>query len=154
MEKPPPIQPRPPAAVPMNIPAPPPLNIAPVAHPAPPAPPPRVVTPQAPPPPRPTVITNPDWLRQPDADDLARFYPDRAARMSVGGRAVLHCAVTVSGTLTECSVASEEPSDQEFGSAALKMSKLFKMRPQTRDGVPVAGGQINIPIRFQPPSNE
>ena len=40
----------------------------------------------------------------------------------------------LSGTL-DCSVASEEPADQDFGSAALKISKLFKMRPQARDGV-------------------
>ena len=46
---------------------------------------------------------------------------------------------------------SEEPGDQDFGTAALKLSKLFKMRPQTKDGAPVDGGQINIPIRFDAP---
>jgi protein TonB len=70
--------------------------------------------------------------------------------MNVGGHVTLHCQVSVSGTL-DCSVASEEPSDQDFGSAALKISKLFKMRPMAKDGVPTAGGEINIPIRFQPP---
>jgi len=98
------------------------------------------------------VITNPDWIRTPNGDDYARFYPDRASRMSIGGRVVLHCTVSGAGTL-DCSVSSEDPPDQEFGSAALKMSKLFKMRPMTRDGAPVAGGTINIPIRFQPPKD-
>ena len=152
MEKPPPIQPRPPANVPVNVPTPPPLNIAPVAHPAPPPPAPPVVTPEKPPPPRPTIITKPDWIRQPNGDDFARYYPDRAQRMNVGGKVTLHCQVAVNGTL-DCSVASEEPSDQDFGSAALKISKLFKMRPMARDGVPTAGGEINVPIRFQPPSS-
>jgi periplasmic protein TonB len=65
---------------------------------------------------------------------------------------MLHCTVAINGTL-DCSVANEEPSDQDFGSAALKISKLFKMRPQAKDGVPTAGGEINVPIKFQPPSS-
>jgi protein TonB len=150
--KPPPIQPRPPAAVPLSVAPPPPLNIAPVEHPAPPPPAPPVIAPEKPPPPRPTVISNPDWIHQPNGDDFARFYPDRAQRMGVAGRATLHCQVSASGTLS-CSVSSEDPPDQGFGEAALKMSKLFKMRPQTRDGAPTSGGTINIPIRFQVPKD-
>ena len=38
-----------------------------------------------------------------------------------------------------------------FGDAAMKMSKLFKMRPQTKDGQPVDGGTVRIPIRFTLP---
>jgi protein TonB len=150
--KPPPIQPRPPAAVPLNVPAPPPLNIAPVEHPAPPPPAPPVIAPEKPPPPRPTVISNPDWIHVPNGDDFAQYYPERASRMSIGGKAVLHCHVSAQGTLN-CTVLSEDPPDQEFGSAALKMSRLFKMRPKTRDGAPTDGGEINVPIRFQPPKD-
>jgi protein TonB len=64
----------------------------------------------------------------------------------------LHCVVSAQGTLS-CSIASEDPPDQGFGDAAMKMAHIFKMRPQTRDGVPVAGGTINIPIRFQVPKD-
>jgi protein TonB len=111
-----------------------------------------VIAPEKPPPPRPTVISNPDWIRQPDGDELAQYYPERASRMGVSGRAVLHCTVSAQGTLS-CSIASEDPQDQGFGEAAMKMQHFFKMRPQTRDGVPVAGGQINVPIRFQAPKD-
>jgi protein TonB len=31
------------------------------------------------------------------------------------------------------------------------MSKLFKMRPMTKDGQPVGGGKITIPIVFRLP---
>ena len=52
------------------------------------------------------------------------------------------------GTLEGCSVTSEDPADMGFGDAALKMSKLFKMRPMSRDGQPVDGGTVRIPLRF------
>jgi protein TonB len=72
--------------------------------------------------------------------------------MNQSGSAKIYCVVTASGTLSECTVASESPADFGFGDAALKMSKLFKMKPQTQDGQPVGGAHINIPIRFQVPS--
>ena len=153
MEKPPPIQPRPPANVPVNIPAPPPLNIAPVEHPQPPPPSPPVVAPEKPPPPRPTVVSQPDWLRKPDADDLARLYPERAQRMGVAGHTTMVCTVQVNGTVSDCNVTSETPSDQEFGSSALKAARLFKMKPMSRDGVPVAGGKVTIGMAWQLPKD-
>ncbi|MEK7427348.1 MAG: energy transducer TonB [Pseudomonadota bacterium] len=115
--------------------------------------PPRAVEPPppapAPPePPRAAVIQNPDWLRRPSGEDIARYYPDRALRMGVEGRATLSCTVTTSGGLEGCGVVGESPEDQDFGAAALRMSRLFKMRPMTRDGAPVSGGTVRIPIRF------
>jgi protein TonB len=112
-----------------------------IEEPKPPAPPP-------PEPPRPSVITSPDWLRRPSGEDIARYYPERAQRMNVEGRATISCSVTAKGTLEGCSVQSEDPADQDFGSAALRMSRLFKMRPMTKDGAPVEGGTVRIPIRF------
>ena len=126
----------------------PPLPVPPVEHrieePKPPAPPP-------PEPPRPSVITQPDWLRRPSAEDMAKYYPDRATRMNIEGRAMLACTVNARGTLDACTVTEETPAEAGFGDAAMKLSKLFKMRPQTKDGQPVDGGKINIPIRFQLP---
>lgn len=109
--------------------------------------------PAAPPPepPRPSVISNPDWARRPSGDDIARYYPDRALRLEAEGRATLSCTVNARGTLESCSITAEDPSDMGFGDAAMKLSKLFKMRPQTKDGQPVDGGSVRIPIRFQLP---
>jgi len=146
---PPKLQPRPPVNVPANVPQIPPLPVPPVEkrieEPKPPAP--------APPPARASVITNPDWLRRPSGEDIARYYPDRAQRMSVEGRATLTCTVTAKGTLENCSVVSEDPADQDFGSSALRMTKLFKMRPKTNDGAPVEGGTVRIPLRFVLPKD-
>jgi protein TonB len=33
----------------------------------------------------------------------------------------------------------------------MRMSRLFKMRPMTKDGSPVSGGTVRIPIVFRLP---
>lgn len=151
---PPRVQPRPPkAAVAAPIP---PLPIPPVPKPVEVTRPPVIrIAPRAPPAPKPAppppIITRPDWLERPTAAQFTRYYPDRAARRGVQGRAEIACRVTAGGRLEACAVASERPDGEGFGAAAVKMSRHFKMRPMTRDGVPVAGGTIRIPIRFALP---
>jgi protein TonB len=82
---------------------------------------------------------------------LARFYPDRAQRLEKEGRAMIECQVAVNGTLVGCHVVSEDPPDMGFGDATLRISKYFKMRPQTKDGTPVAGGTVRIPLVWKLP---
>lgn len=107
--------------------------------------------PSSAPAPHPEVMTNPDWLRRPSGEDLMRYFPDRAQRAMVEGRATISCSVTDKGALADCSVIEESPVDYGFGDAAVKLGALFKMRPQTRNGQPVAGGTVRIPIRFVVP---
>jgi len=107
--------------------------------------------PPAPPPPTPvreSVITQPDWSRKPDAEALSRYYPERASRMSIEGTATISCTVNARGTLDNCSVVSETPPEAGFGDATLKASKLFKMKPLSKDGAPVDGGTVRIPLRW------
>ena len=61
----------------------------------------------------------------------------------------MNCAVTEGGLLANCVIAEEKPSGKLFGEATLKLSKLFKIRLPTTNGVPSASGTVSIPIHFR-----
>ncbi|MET0273358.1 MAG: energy transducer TonB [Phenylobacterium sp.] len=114
---------------------------------APPADPPPVSQPA----PKLSVITSPDWVTRPSGEDIAELYPKAAMAKNLEGRATIGCKVLVTGQLVGCTVVEEAPADAGFGAAALAMSAKFKMKPQTKDGQPVEGGTVRIPIRFTLP---
>jgi protein TonB len=94
------------------------------------------------------VITQANWLSQPNGDDMAQYYPDRAQRMEKPGKATMRCTVTVKGTLSNCVITSEDPPNWDFGAQSLKLAHLFKMKPQLVNGKAVEA-VITIPIRWQ-----
>ena len=100
-----------------------------------------------------STVVNPDWMRRPSGADIAKYYPKAALKDDLAGRAVLPCSVDAGGRLVGCAAAAEGEAGPEFAAAAVAMSETFRMRPQTKDGRPVAGGTVRIPILFLIPAN-
>lgn len=97
----------------------------------------------------PLWVTNPNWTRRPDGNDVFETYPLRARNEGLRGAAVLVCRIGDRGELKLCIVDREEPSGQGFGDAALKLSRVFRMRDKDEGGAPVAGRLITLPIIYR-----
>ena len=89
---------------------------------------------------------SPGYDQIPTAEDMAKFYPEKAMDYGKDGGATIRCTVQKDRTLAKCAIASETPAGFGFGDAALQMSKLFKMKKAAKPGA-----QVSIPIKFQAP---
>jgi TonB family protein len=76
-------------------------------------------------------------------------WPPAAYRAHINGSAVLDCIVTKDGKLKPCVVVQEKPAGWGFAQAAVDFASTFRMKPKLRDGVPVGGAHIRLPINFE-----
>lgn len=95
-----------------------------------------------------SIITSPDWLHRPTGADVASVFPREAAYKGIEGTATIMCRVSVDGMAVDCAIEREEPIGHGFGAAALQLSSQFRLRPQTKNGIPDGGGRMRIPISF------
>jgi protein TonB len=100
------------------------------------------------PPRTPPVITRPQWASQPSAAQMGRAYPERALQDGVSGSASLICTVSAAGALSNCAVTSESPSNRRFGSAALGLTRYFRMQPGAVNGQAIDGARVSFSVRF------
>ncbi len=63
----------------------------------------------------------------------------------------LLCTVTVLGNVTNCAVVREAPENLGFGASAIRISKLFEMKPATKDGKAIES-RVRIPLKFNNPT--
>jgi TonB family protein len=101
----------------------------------------------------PVVISNPDWLHKPTGDELLAVWPLKAAQAGLGGKAMIKCIVTTTGLLRNCTVLSETPPGEGFGTAAVVLARTLLMKPAMTATGPVEG-EVSVPINFHKPSKE
>ncbi len=101
------------------------------------------------PPPGPTVsLSEVPFTQRPSSSEFSRHYPSRALRAGLDGRVTLECTVRRDLRL-DCLVASEEPSNEGFGQAALRIARRFRAARQFPDGRATVGAQVTVPMSFR-----
>lgn len=95
------------------------------------------------------VIGKPNWAVLPSQAQVAEAF----AGAGQGGvsRATLSCVVQPGGLVDQCAVTAEQPAGQGVGAGAMKLARAFRLTTWTNEGLPVVGGRITIPIRYEPP---
>ena len=95
------------------------------------------------------TVARPEWTMLPTPAQFQSAFPDSASKAGVlKAKAVMNCTVTDAGGLTGCQVVSEEPGGYGFGAATLPLAGAFRLKTWTTDGLPVVGGTVRVPIRY------
>lgn len=92
------------------------------------------------------VVGKPTWSHIPDGGELTAAFRD--AKVTSGGRGIISCAVQPGGYVSDCQVVSEDPDGTGVGRAALALAPIFRLATWTAEGLPVVGGTVNIPLRY------
>lgn len=94
-------------------------------------------------------VGKPAWAVIPtDAQFSEVFAP---LKFTGTARTTLSCIVQPGGYLNDCRVASESPAGSGIGAAALKLSSAFRLSTWTASGLPVVGGSVSVPVRYDVP---
>lgn len=92
------------------------------------------------------VVGKPSWSTIPSAAEIAGVFPPEL----VGSlRVTLQCQVAQGGAVGDCRVEKEDPDGKGLGAGALKLTDKFRVSTWTMQGLPVVGGLVVIPIRYE-----
>lgn len=98
------------------------------------------------------VVEKPRWVSVPEGDQVLNSYPPAAVRAGVrSARVVMDCVAAEGGRLESCALQTEEPAGLGFSQSALGLVSAFRLRLWTDDGVPIVGGRVRIPLRYELP---
>ena len=92
------------------------------------------------------VVGKPTWASIPSDRQISAAF----GQLKVTGtaRVRLTCVVQPGGTVSDCAVVSEAPAGAGLGAAALSLAPAFRLSTWTTEGLPVVGGTIGIPLRY------
>jgi protein TonB len=95
------------------------------------------------------MIGAPIWITKFSPTAAATFFPaDATAKGLTTGRGVAECKVQADGVLDACRALSAEPEGAGFSEAAAKAASGMRMNLWTKDGGPVDGATVRVPIRL------
>jgi TonB family protein len=97
------------------------------------------------------AFARPEWIERLSAAQMLPYFPRSAIQLHMNGTAWLACQVDAQGRARRCRILREAPQDYGFGPAALRMSRLFRIRPPQRDGLPQYDSWVRIQIDFEVP---
>lgn len=97
------------------------------------------------------AFARPEWIERLSAAQMLPYFPRSAIQLHMNGTAWLACQVDARNRARRCRVLRETPGDYGFGHAALRMSRLFQIRPPQRDGLPQYDAWVRIQIDFEMP---
>jgi len=103
--------------------------------------------PHRPPEIRPFYIANPEWATKPSPTDLKRILPKQAKGGFDFRYAHFKCNVGINGQLDRCNLISQMPENDSWKKAARAVTTRYRLRPKTRQGWSVEGGQINLLVK-------
>jgi TonB family protein len=93
-------------------------------------------------------IRGPQWSRTPSARRLSAAYPERALERGREGEASVRCTVEQSGSL-DCVRVSETPANAGFGTAALRVARMYRHAPERWNGSSAVGTPVNLRVMFR-----
>lgn len=93
------------------------------------------------------IVGKPNWAATPSVDAVKGAFG--GLKLSGTSRVQLECTVQPGGGVDACKVMSEDPADTGLGAAALKLVPSFRLTTWTTEGLPVVGGRVRIPLRYE-----
>jgi TonB family protein len=97
------------------------------------------------------LIGKPKWQSLPASTDTDTAFGEILKTGLGTVRVSLSCRVQQGGTVTDCTVAGEDPPGKGVGTAALTLAPTLKVSTWTIEGLPVVGGTIRVPLRLEGP---
>ena len=76
------------------------------------------------------------------------YWPERAERQGVSGKAVIQCALAASGALTSCTLLAEDPPTYGFGEGLLRAAQAGYMKARPKPGLE-NGAQVRIVVEYR-----
>jgi hypothetical protein len=94
------------------------------------------------------AVGKPQWKGLPAFEDVQTAFASTPKNVGTV-RVVLSCTVQQGGYVSECKPDTQSPAGQGFGAAAVALAAKFRLSTWSNDGLPVVGGTVRIPIRYE-----